>query len=76
MMSRQVPAVAYRFGADLQDSRYETLGRIVVGKDADLQIIGTRGRGKVNGLLLGSVRSSCVGNAACSVLVVNADASA
>lgn len=45
-------------------------------KDADLLIVGTRGRGKVKGLLLGSVSSSCVGNAACPVLVVNADASA
>jgi nucleotide-binding universal stress UspA family protein len=45
-------------------------------KDADLLIVGTRGRGKVKGLLLGSVSSRCVGNAACPVLVVNTDASA
>jgi nucleotide-binding universal stress UspA family protein len=41
-------------------------------KNADLLIVGTRGRGKVAGLLLGSVSSSCVGSATCPVLVVNA----
>jgi nucleotide-binding universal stress UspA family protein len=41
-------------------------------KDADLLIVGTRGRGKVKGLLLGSVSSSCLGTATCPVLVVNA----
>jgi nucleotide-binding universal stress UspA family protein len=41
-------------------------------KVADLLIVGTRGRGKVKGLLLGSVSSSCLGNATCPVLVVNA----
>jgi nucleotide-binding universal stress UspA family protein len=40
-------------------------------KNADLLIVGTRGRGKVTGLLLGSVSSRCVGKASCPVLVVN-----
>ena len=44
-------------------------------KDADLLIVGTRGRGKVKGLLLGSVSARCVGNATCPVLVVNAETS-
>jgi nucleotide-binding universal stress UspA family protein len=40
---------------------------------ADLLIVGTRGRAKVTGLLLGSVSSECLGRASCPVLVVNAN---
>lgn len=40
-------------------------------KDADLLIVGTRGRPKVAGILLGSVSSACVGQATCPVLIVN-----
>lgn len=36
---------------------------------SDLLIVGTRGRGKVTGLLLGSVSSACLGRADCPVLV-------
>jgi nucleotide-binding universal stress UspA family protein len=55
-------------------TRQGTAGDVLVdgSKDADLLIVGTRGRGKVKGLLLGSVSSNCVGNATCPVLVVAA----
>jgi nucleotide-binding universal stress UspA family protein len=38
---------------------------------ADLLIVGTRGRSKIAGLILGSVSAACVGGARCPVLVVN-----
>ena len=39
--------------------------------NADLLIVGTRGRAKVTGMLLGSVSSACLARASCPVLVVN-----
>ena len=49
---------------------------IAVAHDADLLVIGSRGRGGFTGLLLGSVGAQCVHHARCPVVVVPPDRSA
>ena len=43
---------------------------VAAAKDADLLVVGSRGRGGFEGLLMGSVSQYCSRHAACSVVVV------
>lgn len=43
---------------------------IAISRNARMLVVGTRGRGSLAGLLLGSVSEQCVRHAACPVLVV------
>ncbi|MGC5075462.1 universal stress protein [Agrococcus sp. DT81.2] len=43
---------------------------IDISRDARMLVVGTRGRGGIAGLVLGSVSEQCVRHAACPVLVV------
>lgn len=43
---------------------------IAVSRNARMLVVGTRGRGRLAGLVLGSVSEQCVRHAACPVLVV------
>jgi nucleotide-binding universal stress UspA family protein len=49
-------------------------GRVLVeaAMDAELLVLGSRGRGELAGLLLGSVGSECAHDASCPVVIVHA----
>jgi nucleotide-binding universal stress UspA family protein len=49
-------------------------GLIEIARDADLLVVGSRGRGELAGLLLGSVSQRCAERATCPVVVVPAPA--
>jgi nucleotide-binding universal stress UspA family protein len=46
---------------------------ITAAKDADLLVLGTRGRSPFAGLLLGSVSQACAAHASCPVVLVKRD---
>ena len=45
-----------------------------LAREADLLVVGRRGRGRIGGLLLGSVSQRCVERSSCATAVVTADA--
>ncbi len=45
---------------------------VIAAEDADLLVLGTRGRSKFAGFLLGSVSTRCAASAKCPVLLVKA----
>lgn len=47
---------------------------IAAAKDADLLVLGTRGRSRLPGLLLGSVSQACAAAAPCPVVLIKAPA--
>ena len=58
---------------------YRTLmgdaGRILIqeSEGANMLVLGSRGRGKLKGLVLGSVSTTCAARAKCPVLIVHSD---
>ena len=76
--AKQVLARAQReaeeLGGDAVDARLERGGAADVllraAEDADLLVVGSRGRGGFSALLLGSTSQQCVQHASCPVVVV------
>jgi nucleotide-binding universal stress UspA family protein len=58
--------VAREVVADLQPAQ----ALIARSKDAEMLVVGSRGRGGFTGLLLGSVSQQCVHHATCPVVVI------
>jgi nucleotide-binding universal stress UspA family protein len=46
---------------------------VAAAEDADLLVLGTRGRSQFAGLLLGSVSQACAAHASCPVVLVKRD---
>jgi nucleotide-binding universal stress UspA family protein len=74
-------AMTKAFGAELPQNVTPRLVRgnprialIEGSKDASMLVVGRRGRGRLAGLLLGSVSSACVTHAHCPVLVFHTPA--
>jgi nucleotide-binding universal stress UspA family protein len=52
---------------------HTTTALLEIARDADLLVVGSRGRGELAGLLLGSVSQRCAERASCPVVVVPGD---
>lgn len=71
-------AVQHVFGSAIPPKVSITLLRgdpksvlVEASQDADLLVVGRRGRSSIAGLLIGSVSSTCIARAKCPVLIVN-----
>jgi nucleotide-binding universal stress UspA family protein len=70
LQKTNVDLSAVELEASVIADEHPAAGLVRLSQDADLLVVGHRGRGGFRGLLLGSVGQHCMRHAACSVLIV------